>query len=134
MPPRGETLADLEAAVGRKPVDGADVDSAREEVNRALSGAPTTPEPIQALNANPLGNNLHPTEPGDAPVDEHEAEMAALNLSTDPNGPGQVRPPENVTEAPKLPDVKDPNAPPPVPPPFNPAQFGVSTPPQEPPK
>jgi hypothetical protein len=132
-PDTGGTLADLEAAVGRKPSES--LDEARDEVSKALGGAPPAAEPIQALNAAPLGDNLHNNDPVNQPVppenaapDEHEAEMAALNLTGEPNAPAPDAPasPES-----KAPEVNNPNPPPPVPPPFNPAQFSTPTPPSD---
>ncbi|PIZ63047.1 hypothetical protein COY17_01365 [Candidatus Saccharibacteria bacterium CG_4_10_14_0_2_um_filter_52_9] len=82
------TLTQLEESVGSSHVEVEHLDTARDEVSRALNdsnAAAASPEPIQALNAQPLGTNLR---------------------TTDPAGP------------PQLPQDADPNAPPPVPPPI----------------
>lgn len=93
----GQTLTDLEASVHSPHlVSPANLDNAREEVSRALTGSQTTPEPIQALNAQQLGDVLHPS---------------ASTKSTPP-----------ITALPEVPSVDDPTAPPPVPPPI-PFQF-----------
>lgn len=85
--PTGQTLSDLEASVEAQapPEPPADLDSARDEVNRALNGAvdPSAPstEPVQALNAQPLGDNLHSDEQGkasDAAPDASAASTEAL--------------------------------------------------------
>lgn len=82
LPPNA-TLTDLEAAVGSPHVAG--LDNVRNDVNRALAENPSPNDPpIEALNAQPLGGNLHqpqqPTAPGtSAPVD--------------PNTPPPVPPP-----------------------------------------
>jgi hypothetical protein len=138
QPETGGTLADLEAAVGRKPSES--LNDARDEVSKALGSAPPAAEPIQALNAAPLGDNLRnnapapanqPVPPENAPANEHEVEMAALNLTGEPNLPEPNTP---APTEPKAPEVINPNAPPPVPPPFNPAQFSAPTPPSDPSK
>lgn len=102
-----QTLTDLESAVGSPHIET--VDEAREEVTEALND-PTVPHeelpnPIEALNAQSLGGDLHPDQ--------------------------QNQPPE----APKPQDQQPgPGAPPPVPPPI-PFQFGNPTGgSQEPPK
>ena len=82
------------------------VDSARDEVNKALLNGDAPDEPIEALNAQPLGGSLH----------------------TD-NNSGGTQPDPTVVVSPTI----DPNAPPPVPPPI-PFQFGDTTPPSNPPQ
>jgi hypothetical protein len=89
-----QTLTEIEQAVDSPHVDQAQLGSARDEVNKALTESTATPEPIQALNAQPLGKELRPED-----------------LPTDPG-------PSPAATAPI-----DPNAPPPVPPPI-PFQFG----------
>jgi hypothetical protein len=124
------TLADLEESITKvengapaaapppsdptaPPPDVSELDAARDEVSRALNQATAdgnfTPQPIQALNAQPLGDNLHAAAPpaSDAP---------------------QANPPAPVLPS-NTPQVVDPNAPPPVPPPI-PFQFGQSPPQQ----
>jgi hypothetical protein len=95
------------------------VDSARDEVSRALNTAEATmpPKPIEALNAQPMVDNLHPT------LQEVLSEEAAPQTSpvTD-NGSLPVPGTSVVPPAPSA-QVVDPNAPPTVPPPI-PFQFG----------
>lgn len=65
----GETLEDLEEAVDSPHLDGkpevSDVDSARDAVQAALSGAARdgAHDPIAALNAQPLGDAIHTDMP-----------------------------------------------------------------------
>lgn len=59
-----ETLADIEQAVDSTHVKNPTIDAAREEVNRAYSDTGSSNDdklpPIDALNAQPLGEELHP--------------------------------------------------------------------------
>lgn len=122
------TLAELEEEAKNLSKDPSTLDTARDEVNRALSTdaatAQVSPEPIQALNAQPLGTTLHPDElPTETPL--------VSGISTDPTEPTEIIPPapliSNELPVEPAPQVIDANAPPPVPPPI-PFQFG--TPPQ----
>lgn len=93
------TLTDLERSVDSPHLTSADLESVRSEVDKALSG--TDQEgPIKALNAQPLGDDLHPAQTPEPP-----APPAPAN--------GQNK--------------DDNDAPPPVPPPI-PFQFGNSPP------
>lgn len=102
------TLTDIEAAVDSPHLKAEQTESlseAREEISRAISGTPEA-GPIQGLNAQPLGGELHPpggiTLPGAAgPV---------------PAGPANGQ-----------------GAPPPVPPPIITPQIGNITPDNQPP-
>lgn len=141
------TLADLEQSVESPHLNTASLDDARDEVNRALNDpavTPPNPEPIQALNAQPLGGDLHSTglQPlAPAPSLSLPTDDTSLNPPSDtpPNDvaqPGQtINPFADLTNppapdtAPPAPQVIDTNAPPPVPPPI-PFQFG--NPPQPP--
>ena len=71
--PVDPTLSQLEESVNSPHVEPAQLDSARDEVDRALNSASATdsapPTPIQALNAQPLGDDLHPTNQP-APADD----------------------------------------------------------------
>lgn len=117
------TLADIEQKVKTDESSGqpateptAELADAREEVTRALAGSDAAvdhPEPAQALNAQPLGDDLHPDTP----------------LSLEEQIPG-LKAPDEAHEQ-HQPEVKDPNAPPPVPPPFMPNQPGDTVPPQK---
>lgn len=103
------TLVQLEAKVRSPHLNNeplAALDTVREEVNQAIVGTPNDVQrPIEALNAQPLGDNLHD------------------QLTV----PDQSQSPMDAT--PPAPSVTDPTAPPPVPPPI-PFQFG--TPPNNP--
>lgn len=93
------TLTDLERSVGSPHLTSADLESVRSEVDKALSG--TDQEgPIKALNAQPLGDDLHPPQTPEPPAPPPPAD-------------GQNK--------------DDNDAPPPVPPPI-PFQFGNSPP------
>jgi hypothetical protein len=111
-----DTLAELEESV-KTMTEPEHLDAARTEVNAAYNdpAAPVTPQPIQALNARPLGNNdLHPT-PTPTPM---------------PTPTPTPMPTPTPTPNPAAgPQVTDPTAPPPVPPPI-PFQFG-NQPPQQ---
>jgi len=100
-----QTLIDLEESVHSPHLSATHLDNAREEVSRALSGSEMTPEPIQALNAQQLGDVLHSSTPTTS-----EPNLQPLD-SINPTDAGQQEP--NIT---------DPTAPPPVPPPI-PFQF-----------
>ncbi len=82
--PPDATLTDLEAAVGSPHVAG--LDNVRDDVNRALAQNPSPNDPpIEALNAQPLGGNLHePQQPTTAPE---------TSAPVDPNTPPPVPPP-----------------------------------------
>jgi hypothetical protein len=60
-PPANGTLTEIEGAVHSQHAD-ADIDSARDEVLKALSSETAPPPPIAALNAQPLGDELHPVD------------------------------------------------------------------------
>jgi hypothetical protein len=101
----GVTLTDLEKSVHSPHVAQGDLKSMRDEVNKALSDTPSN-EPIEALNAQPLGGDLHSPEPPQPPQ---------------PPQPAGSDQPDDTD--------KGPDAPPPVPPPI-PFQFGNSSPPK----
>lgn len=134
-----QTLSDLEASVEAQttPEPPADLNAARDEVNRAINGAvdPNAPstEPVQALNAQPLGDNLHGDEqlaaamPEAVPSLEDQIPGISTTLSAKPSADGhdaaEQTPPPAPADTQSQPQVTDPNAPPPVPPPI-PFQFG----------
>jgi hypothetical protein len=97
------TLSDLERSVDSPHLASADLDSVRSEVDKALSGTDQR-GPIEALNAQPLGDDLHPSQPSSPPAPAAPAD----------DQDGQKK--------------DDNDAPPPVPPPI-PFQFGNSPPP-----
>jgi nanoRNase/pAp phosphatase (c-di-AMP/oligoRNAs hydrolase) len=98
-----DTLTDIEKSVDSPHASQTSLDSMRDEVSEALNGT-EAPDPIEALNAQPMGGELH--------------------------GP-QSTPPPAAPAPPPSDEKKDdgPDAPPPVPPPI-PFQFGNSPPPQ----
>lgn len=120
-----QTLSELEQSVHSPHVTVPDVDAARNEVNRALEQAGSftdSNEPVQALNAQPLGLPLHndavfqnnPQAQVVQPDDPLSRMQQALN-STPPSN-SFTPPPDSPSDA---------GAPPPVPPPM-PFQFGGS--------
>lgn len=79
--PSTQTLTDLEQSVKSPHVSATEhLNSARDEVSRALTGSEPTPKPIQALNAQQLGEPLRPT-------------TQAAPVTNDPNSPPPVPPP-----------------------------------------
>lgn len=135
----GRTLADIEAAVhsphvqpGITPPHADTLPSptppseaaARSHVNEALNTATPVAEPIQALNARPLGSPLHKDDNQTAatasPTTAPDLPPAS---STTPGLGAMPAPPPPVPEA----EAKDPNPPPPVPPPMTPNLFNQNT-------
>jgi hypothetical protein len=97
-PPPTKTLTDIEKAVDSPHSQEENVDTARNQVDQALravgNDTAVADEPIQALNAQPLGGELHIDENG-----------IPSNFNS-------------ATPKPEPPQVNDPTAPPPVPPPI----------------
>jgi len=118
-PDNSQTLSEIETAVASPHLGTSEgLDTARDEVSRALNGSTTNPEPIQALNAQPLGDGLHPDQAIETP-----------KVSDNPVQPGPMladilSPAEETQANLSGPKVTDPTAPPPVPPPI-PFQFGM---------
>ena len=121
-----QTLAEIEAAVHAAPE--ASLDTARDEVMRALSSQPSPPEPIESLGAQPLGEPLRPVDTAVANTAAAPSFSDVLHqvIPPDPTG-GAMPPPAPVVEQPS---VTDPTAPPPVPPPI-PFNFGSAPPPPQ---
>lgn len=125
-----KTLTELEASVGSPHLASPDLGGARDEVSRALSGDGSTapaPQPIAALNAQPLGGSLHAL---DTSIPAADADHSANNADQEFIGPmlEDILGPQTSVDAPApapaaAPQVIDPNAPPPVPPPI-PFKFG----------
>ncbi len=114
-----QTLSEIEKSVDSPHLHFTDVNAARDEVNRALDAAASNSdtEPIEALNAQPLGDPLH--QSGDSnPQNDNDAGDSA----TPPTYQQQYTDHPNAFESPAS-DVSDAGAPPPVPPPM-PFQFG----------
>lgn len=128
-PEADTTLAQLEETVDSPHVEGANLNDARSEVNQALgdAGAPdnTLPEPIQALNAQPMGDELHTGTPAtsDQVIITQDGSLLPAPAADQPADGSQ-----SFDEPPSgSPPVTNSNAPPPVPPPI-PFQFGGSPP------
>ena len=126
-----QTLADLETAVHSPHVGGDGLNEARDEVMRALSGTPAAPAPIQALNAQPLGDTLHTpdaTPASDAlPGSDFNNVLQQQIPAVPPTPPGIAVAEVDQTAPVTAPQVTDSTAPPPVPPPI-PFNFGGTTP------
>lgn len=142
-----QTLSEIERAVESPHVDAAapatDVNSARNAVMDAINAVPDTSAklpPIDALNAQPLGGNLHDASAsGSTPSAEPLAPLpGAVGLSGNPNfnepAPDAASPSAQPLDMPLPPTLtppaanpkpptssdNDPSAPPPVPPPMMP--------------
>jgi hypothetical protein len=94
VPDTGDkSLADLEKSIGSPHAVSEGLDTARDEVNRALAGAPADdvhPDaPLQALSAQPLGGALH----DDSSSDNTAADAARPDPTTDASSPPPVPPP-----------------------------------------
>jgi hypothetical protein len=126
QPPTGDqpqTLSEIEQSV-----HSSHLNNARDEVSHALSTGPdtSTPAPIAALNAQPLGDDLHPPVQPPLPTVSPDREPT-LPLGATPAESADTNPqpaPSNDSLSPS-PQVSDPTAPPPVPPPI-PFQFNGS--------
>gem|GEM_PF-6596949 len=148
--PPQQTLSDIEQAV--KADDGAisegsggeiDVDAARNEVMRALSEQPDDNGPVQALNAQPLGDPLHgqpeppmpqtppaPASPFAPPVPQPPTEPPAgyspadtpldMPLPAQPMAPPSQPPAPSFAPPNSVTTTTPGNAPPPAPPPMMP--------------
>lgn len=108
-----QTLSEIEQSV-----HSPHIDTARDQVNQALNTGPdtSTPRPIAALNAQPLGDDLHPPTQPPLPT------VTPTNEPVLPLGPPPAESSDTNPQPP--PQVNDSNAPPQVPPPF-PVQFGA---------
>ncbi len=136
------SLIELEEAAKSPAAKSAELEDVRDDIDRALTTSVATsheqPEPIDALNARPLGEDLHPTELLESDMTlGPPPDLASLNspmpLLVDPvltpSDPSPSIPSEpSATDSISADSVSDPpvidsNAPPPVPPPI-PFQFG----------
>ncbi|MCA9334455.1 hypothetical protein KC963_05385, partial [Candidatus Saccharibacteria bacterium] len=102
------TLTDLEQAVNSPHLQQQNAEVARNQIDAAVGDGPIENNPVQALNAQPMGDNLH----------QGQAPQAGQLAPQDPFAAPQPQEPQ-VGQAPA---PNDPNAPPPVPPPI-PFQF-----------
>lgn len=119
-PPTGgasQTLSQIEQSVNSPHVNQeppANLDSARDEVQKALVNSPDAAQPpIQALNSRPLGDRLHDASPSAhsgniMPPGPTSPESADTNPIPQP-------PTDSLSPSPQL---NDPQKPPPVPPPL----------------
>ncbi|MBC7708053.1 hypothetical protein H7Y63_02415 [Polaromonas sp.] len=127
-----KTLAELEAEVHSPHVEAEapeSLDTARDEVMRALSSQPLPPEPVQALGAQPLGDPLRPIDTVETASVPTSSFSDVLNQVIPPAPTDSTMPIPPATPLPTpQPQVNDPNAPPPVPPPI---PFNFGTPPQQ---
>jgi hypothetical protein len=145
VPAPDETLAQIEHDVDSPHLDGlSDVDSARDEVMKAMAAVPdTNPDPIQALNAQPI--DLNETQQLPVPPASTAFDPGAFAITNDPETTGPPAAPDPELTGPvaqpftmPLPDAltpppanpvpptsaaNDPTAPPPVPPPLMPPGF-----------
>jgi hypothetical protein len=130
---QSQTLSEIEQSVNSP--HAAQLDNARDEINKALSDSPVAPAPIQALNAQPLGDDLRPPTPAPPPPPVNIPNKPVMPLGPTPTESADTNP-QPTPAADSLsptPGVVTPNAPPPVPPPM-PFQFGnnnASTPPNQ---
>jgi hypothetical protein len=115
--PDNFTLSDLEKSVDSPHLKDRNLDSVRSEVDQALAGTGQD-SPIKALNAQPLGENLHPPQPPAGPP-----APSVPPTPPAPAGPGDSVAPSTPPKPDDSKEDNDPNAPPPVPPPI-PFQFG----------
>ena len=109
-----DTLTDIEKSVNSPHVGGESLDTVRNEVDKALAGSDSH-DPIEALNAQPLGGDLHS---GETPPASPAPSVPA------PEPPAPPQPADSAQD-----DKDNSNTPPPVPPPI-PFQFGNSPPSQ----
>ncbi len=106
------TLAEIEEAV-HSAHQSPDADAARQAVEQASAAVDDpNPEPIQALNAQPIDLNPDATAPAPAPG----------AMTTEEVFPAQLVGPDNGLPADPTAAAGDPTAPPPVPPPMMPPQ------------
>lgn len=139
-----QTLEEIEESVHSPHLQlNPDIDVARSQVLEALKQGPQPLEPLASLNANPLGNELHPEQPVTPPsitVDEegniqplHPENVAPTIMPPPPPAPASTEP----DQGPALPSMdmplpnvassaqpsapsNPPGGPPPVPPPLPP--------------
>jgi hypothetical protein len=113
-PKNDQTLIQIEQTV-HSPHLEAGVGDARDAVQSAIHAdvSNAAPEPIQALNAQPLGGSLQPTVAPITPVAPPATDTSATTW------PSFV--PQNDQPSSTNPTVSNPTAPPPVPPPMTPS-------------
>ena len=105
-----QTLTQIEQSVHSPHIDAKQLDTARDEVSQALQDSvDPTPSPIQALNAQPMGGELHPDG---SPVMPKPPE--ATPQVTDPLKPPPVAPPLTQEAIKNATSPTPPNQPPPA--------------------
>jgi len=117
LPMPGTSLSDIETATKAAEQRETGMDTARDEVSRALSASPDfpPPEPVQALNAQPLGDDiLHPTLnellSGERTEHTDTGPMLPLSQEITPTNDGAIQTPPPVP--PPLPiQLNNPNLP-----------------------
>ena len=106
-----QTLTEIEKSVHSPHIDPAKLETARDQVSQALeSSVDPTPTPIQALNAQPLGNKIHSDQPSPTLPFDNTPESS----DTSPTPAPSV---DNLSPSPQ---VTNPAGAPTVPPPFMP--------------
>jgi len=137
LPPAADTLTQLETSVDSPHLDSQDLSNARDAVTSAMGPTDVLPtgamEPVAALNAQPLGEDLHPADiPAPAPATSEAGPSFNDLFSSEPTAPAgsPTTPLSTDPTASANPQVSDPTAPPPVPPPI-PFQFGGPQPPAQ---
>jgi nanoRNase/pAp phosphatase (c-di-AMP/oligoRNAs hydrolase) len=116
-----DTLLNIEEAVHSPHLQMPDINDAREEVHKALESSPDPLEPIQALNAQPLGNELHsgPIQPVNPPPSfQHTLEQTIPAVPSSAASPSFPSPDTALPQAqpPQFGDTQ--NMPPPIAPPI----------------
>lgn len=148
-PPSSQTLSQIEESVhsphvGTPAAPARDITAARDQVMDALASAGSRFEPLQSLNASPLGDGLHPhtdavtiappsVPAASAPISvdadgnlvqqPHLASMPAIpqpSVNNQPTPPPFAMPQQSA--APAQQNIA-PNSPPPVPPPMTPPSY-----------
>jgi len=117
QPPAPTVVTPTQTPSVSTPGEATNVDAARNAVEQAINGSPeSSVEPIQALNAQPMGASLHnelPTAP--APM---TPDMTGMVNPSAPQQPVTFEP-----TPPQQQDANNPQTPPPVPPPMMPPTF-----------
>jgi hypothetical protein len=115
-----QTLTQIEESVQSPHLDPKKLDTARDEVNEALKNSiDPTPPPIQALNAQPLGEKIHPDAGPPPAVQPPRSPVLPFDNtpeSSDTN-PQPLPSPDSLSPSPQ---VSDSTTAPSVPPPFTP--------------
>lgn len=117
-----QTLTEIEESVHSPHVDPAKLETARDQVSEALQDSVSpTPAPIQALNAQPLGGNIHSDQPGaEMPsVEQHNSSTLPFDNTPESSDTSPQPAPSDDSLSPS-PQITNPTSAPTVPPPFMP--------------